>query len=107
MIHSPPETPLPGDHTRRYMSVVHGATRSPRSGHTHEPNAKSTRFPKSHIAMIAKRGPRAAKRARKQHIGGSPSHNGPVDARGTHDGRSRAIQVARRVEASAGLSVYS
>ena len=50
------------------MSVVQGTKRSPSNGHSHEPNAKSTRFPKSHIAMIAKRGPRAAKRRKKQHI---------------------------------------
>ena len=37
MIHSPPETPPTGDQTRRYISVVHGARKSPSSGHSHEP----------------------------------------------------------------------
>src|SRR4051794_17154386 len=66
-IHSQPETPPPGDHAKRYMTVVHGAKRSPSNGHTHEPKARSTRLPKSHIAMIAKRGPRATNSRKKQH----------------------------------------
>src|SRR5687768_7325380 len=58
------------------MSVVHGATKRPSSGQTHESNARSTRFPKSHIARITKRGPSAAKRRAKQHISGTPHEVG-------------------------------
>jgi hypothetical protein len=45
----PPETPPTGDQTGKYMSVVQGATRRPSNGHSAEPNAASTRFPKSHM----------------------------------------------------------
>jgi hypothetical protein len=50
-IQSAPDTPFATDHVRRYIIVVNGANNSPRRGHSHVLNARSTRFPNSHIPM--------------------------------------------------------
>ncbi len=39
-IRFPPETPPTRDHVRRYISVVHGATRSPSDGHSADPTPR-------------------------------------------------------------------
>ena len=67
---------------RRYINVVHGASKRPRRGHSQLSNASSTRDPNSHIARIAKRGPRATKSRTKQHIRRLPPSSGTMASQG-------------------------
>src|SRR3954468_17148727 len=84
---------MPPGYSRTYMSVVHGATRKPTSGHRNVSNVSLQRIGwTSHQNRIAARGPNANSAAITQHIGrtlqaSSPSAIDPVVARRSVVGR--------------------